>query len=260
MKTERSGGLLVPADKASPVTNVDNQSSVLRGPVRSKPGRTGLNVAPVRGFGKLLLLRFVLTNCMVIHDITIRPSVYRKTRVKALHRPRAARRLTKSLHACLHFVFTIVSSVYIVITRPFHIQPLRLAVIVFTIVSSVYIVITRPFHIQPLRLAVITPPPPPPPSHRCEKCLQNRYGISKGKVGAQWKCPFCSGQCNCSVCRKKVSDLTHLVYGGKCWVYGSLFFLLFPPPGGQTCHRHIVSPGEECGVQQCLGVLGQGQG
>ena len=41
---------------------------------------------------------------------------------------------------------------------------------------------------------------------RCERCLINRYGLVLESMDpSSWKCPFCKKNCNCSVCRKKVS-------------------------------------------------------
>ena len=44
------------------------------------------------------------------------------------------------------------------------------------------------------------------PSFRCEQCLSNRYGLEQLSLSvSSWLCPVCSGNCNCSLCRKKVN-------------------------------------------------------
>ncbi|XP_019849176.1 PREDICTED: uncharacterized protein LOC100642131 [Amphimedon queenslandica] len=42
----------------------------------------------------------------------------------------------------------------------------------------------------------------------CEKCLSNRYGLERLSLSVtSWLCPVCSGNCNCSLCRKKSGKL-----------------------------------------------------
>ena len=49
------------------------------------------------------------------------------------------------------------------------------------------------------------------PSIRCEKCLSNRYGLEQLSLSvSSWLCPVCSGNCNCSLCRKKVNRKSHI--------------------------------------------------